>query len=182
MSLQAGPIATLGSRADLAQLVEHLHGKEGVIGSSPIVGFRSFQGFLLSHPEAGRSRGTKRVRPRRAIGGGQLSRSRLFIYVSPITREEVGASSHEATFLRPSEVAELTGLSTRAIYRAIERGELGAARLCSRLRIPRAAFHEWVERCAVQAAEPRPTTYPPVPPPRTGSFRSLLAHRQEKPS
>jgi excisionase family DNA binding protein len=34
----------------------------------------------------------------------------------------------------------LTGLSTRAIYRAIERGELRAARLCSRLRIPRAAF------------------------------------------
>ena len=37
-----------------------------------------------------------------------------------------------------SEAAALAGLSTRAIYRAIERGELRAARLCSRLRIPRA--------------------------------------------
>src|SRR6185312_14481657 len=38
------------SRADLAQLVEHLHGKEGVIGSSPIVGFGFLPaqaGFLL---------------------------------------------------------------------------------------------------------------------------------------
>lgn len=60
-------------------------------------------------------------------------------------------SQREATFLKPSEAAEITGLSTRAIYRAIERGELRAARLCSRLRIPRAAFDEWVERCAVCA-------------------------------
>jgi excisionase family DNA binding protein len=88
----------------------------------------------------------------------------------------------EATFLRPSEAAELTGLSTRAIYRAIERGELRAARLCSRLRIPRAAFHEWIERCAVRPAEPSATTYPPVPLSATGSFRSLLAHREEKTS
>jgi excisionase family DNA binding protein len=86
----------------------------------------------------------------------------------------------EATFLRPSEAAELTGLSTRAIYRAIERGELRAARLCSRLRIPRPAFDEWVERCAVRVAEPHATTYPAVPPPVAGSFRSLLARGEEK--
>jgi excisionase family DNA binding protein len=85
----------------------------------------------------------------------------------------------EARFLRASEAAELTGPSTRAIYRAIERGELRAARLCSRLRIPRAAFDEWVERCAVRAAERPPATYPRVPPPVAGSFRSLLARREE---
>jgi predicted DNA-binding transcriptional regulator AlpA len=34
----------------------------------------------------------------------------------------VSHERHEATFLRPSEAADLTGLSTRAIYRAIERG------------------------------------------------------------
>jgi excisionase family DNA binding protein len=88
----------------------------------------------------------------------------------------------EATFLRPSEAAEITGLSTRAIYRAIERGELRAARLCSRLRIPRDAFDEWVERCSVRAPEPAPTAYPRVPPPVAGSFRSLLARREEKTS
>jgi excisionase family DNA binding protein len=88
-------------------------------------------------------------------------------------------STHrEAAFLRPAEAAEL-GLSTRAIYRAIERGELRAARLCSRLRIPRAAFDEWVERCAVRVPE-AVSTYPRVPPPPVnGSFRSLLARREE---
>src|SRR2546423_14795303 len=51
--------------------------------------------------------------------GGQFSRLALFIYVRPDLRQ--------AAFLRPSEAAELAGLSTRAIYRAIERGELRAA-------------------------------------------------------
>jgi excisionase family DNA binding protein len=88
-------------------------------------------------------------------------------------------SKPEATFLRPSEAAEITGLSTRAIHRAIERGELRAARLCSRLGIPRAAFEEWVERCALRAAERPPETYPRVPPPVAGSFRALLARREE---
>jgi excisionase family DNA binding protein len=103
--------------------------------------------------------------------GGRLSGLSLFIHVRPNLRE--------AAFLRPAEAAELTGLSTRAIYRAIERGELRAARLCSRLRIPRAAFEEWVEACAVRRAEPAPVAYPRVPPPATGSFRSLLARREE---
>lgn len=88
------------------------------------------------------------------------------------------STPREAAFLRPAEAAQLTGLSTRAIYRAIERGELRAARLCSRLRIPRAAFDEWVECCVVRAPE-RATTYPRVPPPAAGSFRSLLARREE---
>jgi hypothetical protein len=36
------------------------------------------------------------------------------------------STQREATFLTPSEAAEIAGLSTRAIYRAIERGELRA--------------------------------------------------------
>jgi excisionase family DNA binding protein len=86
-----------------------------------------------------------------------------------------------APLLRVSEAAELAGLSTRAIYRAIER-ELRAARLCSRLRIPRTAFDEWIEQSAVRPAE-RPVerrgAYPSVPPPVPGSFRALLARREE---
>jgi excisionase family DNA binding protein len=88
-------------------------------------------------------------------------------------------SKPEAAFLRPSEAAEMTGLSTRAIYRAIERGELPAARLCSRLEIPRAAFDELVERCVVRGSERPSETYPRVPPPVARSFRSLLARREE---
>ena len=37
--------------------------------------------------------------------------------------------------LSPEEVAQRCGLSRRAVYRAIERGELRASRLCSRIRI-----------------------------------------------
>jgi excisionase family DNA binding protein len=87
-----------------------------------------------------------------------------------------------APLLRVAEAAELAGLSTRAIYRAIERGELRAARLCSRLRIPRAAFEEWIEQSAVRPAErpvERPDADPPVPAPVPGSFRALLAQREE---
>ena len=84
----------------------------------------------------------------------------------------------DAPLLRVSEAAELAGLSTRAIYRAIERGELRAARLCSRLRIPRAAFEEWIERSTVRPAEP-PAKPPPAPTP-AGSFRALLARREER--
>jgi predicted DNA-binding transcriptional regulator AlpA len=36
------------------------------------------------------------------------------------------AREHEATFLRPAEAAALAGLSTRAVYRAVQRGELAA--------------------------------------------------------
>ncbi|MBJ7332356.1 MAG: helix-turn-helix domain-containing protein [Solirubrobacteraceae bacterium] len=83
-----------------------------------------------------------------------------------------------ATFLRPAEAAALAGLSTRAIYRAIERGELRAARLCSRLRISREAFDEWVAACTVRRTEPPEISYPRVPPPPNGSFRALLAQRE----
>jgi excisionase family DNA binding protein len=77
-------------------------------------------------------------------------------------------------FLRPAEAAALAGLSTRAIYRAIDRGELYAVRLCSRLRIPREAFEAWVASSAVRA-EPRGVPVPPpVPSPARGSFRRLF--------
>lgn len=98
----------------------------------------------------------------------------LFFHVRPDLRE--------AAFLRPSEAAELTGLSTRAIYRAIERGELPAARLCSRLRIPRAAFDEWVNACIVRRAERPVDSYPRVLPAEAGSFRALLARREGRSS
>jgi excisionase family DNA binding protein len=76
-------------------------------------------------------------------------------------------------FLRPAEAAELAGLSTRGIYRAIARGDLRASRLCSRLRIASDDFEEWVARSAVRVEAPLPVVRP-VPATR-GSFRRLLA-------
>lgn len=77
-------------------------------------------------------------------------------------------------FLRPVEAADLAGLSTRAIYRAIQRGELRAVRLCSRLRIPRDDFDEWIARSAVRLeTAPPPAAVRPLPTTH-GSFRRLL--------
>jgi excisionase family DNA binding protein len=77
-------------------------------------------------------------------------------------------------FLRPVEAAELVGLSTRAIYRSIERGDLRAARLCSRLRISRDDFDEWVARSAVRVAPPPAAARTRDVPAARGSFRRLL--------
>jgi excisionase family DNA binding protein len=91
-------------------------------------------------------------------------------------------SKPEAIFLRPSEAAALAGLSTRAIYRAVQRGELEAVRLCSRLRIPRAAFDDWIESARVRPPRLDSTSSPvAVPRPRPdGSFRRLLAAVPER--
>ena len=79
----------------------------------------------------------------------------------------------EPIFPRPREAAALAGLSTRAIYGAINRGELRAVRLCSRLRIPREAFDAWVAASAVRREPPFVPVPPPAPPPVRGSFRRL---------
>ena len=83
------------------------------------------------------------------------------------------ANEQQPMFLRPAEAATLAGLSTRAIYRAIQRGQLPAVRLCSRLRIPRDGFDAWIAAAAVRV-EPRVVEVRAVPAER-GSFRRLLA-------
>ena len=45
------------------------------------------------------------------------------------------ATNGNGRLLSPEEVARTCGLSRRAVYRAIARGELRAARLCNRLRV-----------------------------------------------
>ena len=56
----------------------------------------------------------------------------------------------------PAEIARAAGLSRKAIYRAIEQGELRAARVCSgsRLLIPAAAAQEWLEENLVEPRQP----------------------------
>jgi excisionase family DNA binding protein len=58
----------------------------------------------------------------------------------------------------PAEIATAAGLSRKAIYRAIENGELRAAKVCngSRLLIPSEAAREWIDRNLVTPrSEPR---------------------------
>jgi excisionase family DNA binding protein len=58
----------------------------------------------------------------------------------------------------PAELAAAAGLSRKAIYRAIENGELQAAKVCSgsRLLIPSEAAKEWIDRNLVK---PRATPH-----------------------
>jgi excisionase family DNA binding protein len=79
--------------------------------------------------------------------------------------------------LSPEQVARVCGLSRRAVYRAISRGELRAARLCNRLRVAPAEVERWVEQRAVSVEPPlllRPSRPSKVPATR-GSLRALLA-------
>jgi excisionase family DNA binding protein len=52
--------------------------------------------------------------------------------------------------LSPDDVAELTGLSRSLVYREIERGNLRAYKVGTRIRIERAAFDAWKEQCQVR--------------------------------
>jgi len=55
-----------------------------------------------------------------------------------------------SAMLSPAQVARLTNLSRAAVYRAIERGELHASRLCGRLRVDIAELEAWKARSVVQ--------------------------------
>src|SRR4051794_15023012 len=72
------------------------------------------------------------------------------------TGESVSIDADRA-LLSPEQVATACGLSRRAVYRAIERGELPAVRLCSRLRILIDDFESWL---AANRVEPVPRTLP----------------------
>lgn len=82
--------------------------------------------------------------------------------------------------MSPAQVAEVCGLSRRAVYRAIERGELPAARLCHRLRVETGDLDAWLQRSRVQT-----TVMPPLPPVRvaaapTTGLRRLLIEEDER--
>jgi excisionase family DNA binding protein len=49
-------------------------------------------------------------------------------------------------FYSPLEVADLLGLNRKAIYKAIDEGELAAHKLRGRVRIPRSSLESWIER------------------------------------
>lgn len=66
----------------------------------------------------------------------------------------------------------MCGLSRKAVYRAIERGELRASKLCSRLRITPEEIDRWIEASRIEPArlpEPRPMRVP-----APDSLRALL--------
>ena len=77
--------------------------------------------------------------------------------------------------LSPEEVARRCGLSRRAVYRAIDRGELRASRLCSRIRIRAADVDAWVEENQIEPASHQTQFSRPSPLRSADSLRRLLA-------
>ncbi len=55
--------------------------------------------------------------------------------------------------LTPAQVGRLTNLSRAAVYRAIERGELRASRLCGRLRVDPEELEAWKHRNLVTTSK-----------------------------
>jgi excisionase family DNA binding protein len=84
--------------------------------------------------------------------------------------------------LSPTEVAAICGLSRRAVYDAIKRGELRAFKLCSRLRISTADVDAWLAASLVPvtavAAVPLPRATRSIESAPAGSFRARLRHDQ----
>jgi excisionase family DNA binding protein len=86
----------------------------------------------------------------------------------------------ETEFKSPKEIASLCGLSLRAIYRAISRGELRATRLCGRLRCRTVDVEAWIERGLVEAvstSQQLPVNGRSAAPGR-GSLRRMLQSRE----
>ena len=77
--------------------------------------------------------------------------------------------------LAVSEVAEATGLSSNAVYRAISDGQLRASKLRGRLRIELADLDVWIDSNLVttRAVHEEPPA-PARPPRRNGPGRGLL--------
>ena len=80
------------------------------------------------------------------------------------------------SLMSPEEVARWCGLSRRAVYRAIERGELCASRLCHRLRVRPSDVEAWIELTHVVAI-----TRPPSAAVRHGANSGLRKLLEEEP-
>jgi excisionase family DNA binding protein len=83
-----------------------------------------------------------------------------------------------AALLSPEDVARQCSLSRRAVYRAIERGELRASRLCSRLRVRPEDVDAWIAANHVEPAE-RVGVPPPLAPAHNGLRRLLATSERE---
>ena len=78
--------------------------------------------------------------------------------------------------LTPYEIAERCALSAKTVYRAIDRGELPAARLCTRIRVRASDVDAWI---LARQVRPRSVDVEirPLAAPATNGLRSLLSDR-----
>jgi excisionase family DNA binding protein len=86
----------------------------------------------------------------------------------------LSANSNGSALLSPEQVATACGLSRRAVYRAIDRGELTAFRLCSRLRIHPDDVEAWVQANQIAPSAREVRLARPVGLPAAEGLRRLL--------
>jgi excisionase family DNA binding protein len=86
----------------------------------------------------------------------------------------LGSRRETALLLTPEEVAIRCALSRKSVYRAIERGELHAVKLCSRLRLRPADVDAWIDRGCIEPAFGSPLPSAPRGAPASNGLRSLL--------
>jgi len=129
--------------------------------------FRDLRAFLEQRPMTDEA---QRV-PDDPFGG----HTRGGITSEPRPAAEAHRSPAAATFLSPDECARRAMLSRKAIYRAIESGDLLAFRVRARLRVPEQEFRRWITADQVSHAPSEPpqsvSARRPAP---AGSFRSVL--------
>jgi len=90
-------------------------------------------------------------------------------------RRAVRPPADADALLSPEQVARRCGLSRRAVYRAIERGELRASRLCSRIRIRAADVEAWVDEHEIEPSSKGTRPARPSPLRSADGLRRLLA-------
>lgn len=110
-------------------------------------------------------------RPPRAQPGANPENTRALERVP--ARAPRGRSPGSASLLSPEDVARRRGLSRKAVYRAVARGELRAAKVLSRLRIDPRDLEAWLRANIVDARSPIPAPLAPGLPPST-ELRRLL--------
>ena len=129
--------------------------------------FRDLRASLKQRPMTDEARRS----PDHPSGGA----SRGGVTSEPQLAPEADRPSAPATFLSADECARRAMLSRKAIYRAIESGELLAFRVRARLRVPEEEFSRWMTADPVSRAPSGPrhglSVRRPAP---AGSFRSVL--------
>lgn len=126
---------------------------------------------LFELDACGRPRPKSTETPARARRVDERKPDRVAGTDAPAQRDRA-TPPRSSSLLSPEDVARRFGLSRKAVYRAVARGELRAARIRSRLRIDPGDLETWFQANLVDPIDP-PIAVPARLPPSTGLRRLL---------
>ena len=120
--------AWAGHNADVAQLVEHLHGKEGVRGSSPLVGFALASQVWARPTTSCCLRGTQGTHARHVLGVFRPQRVRVWSGRTRRTRARRSTGTLPASNRLGAQPPRWTGPRGSAVKRSCGEGRRAARR------------------------------------------------------